>query len=155
MGIAYRLEKHLGLMTTVWDGAVTADDWQEHLRETFDDPDWPAVTRNLTDLRGADLSAISDANRVESVAMYGPHAHHVRGKKSAVVAGDNFDRARAFESHNEPAGLRLIVFNDLFNACTWLGIDTSSAMDTLDELRDSTRNGDGAASDTQSVLDAR
>src|SRR5689334_22541234 len=116
MGIAYRLDKQLGLMTTVWDGAIAAEDWQKHLRDTFDDPDWPSVMRNLTDLRFADVSAITEAHRVQSVAMYGPYAQHVRGKKSAVVAGDNFDRAREFESHNEPAGLRLIVFNDLFNA---------------------------------------
>jgi hypothetical protein len=140
MGIAYRLEKQLGLMTTVWDGEVTADDWQEHLQQTFDDPDWPSVTRNLTDLRSADLSGITDAHRVESVAMYGPHNQHVQGKKSAVVAGGNFDRAREFESHNEPPGLRMIVFNDLFNACTWLGIDTSAATDTLEALRGELRD---------------
>jgi hypothetical protein len=155
MGIAYRLEKPLSLMTTVWDGTITADDWQEHLRETFDDPDWPAVSRNLTDLRSADLSAITDAHRVEAVSLYEPHGHHVRGKKSAVVAGDNFDRARRFESHNEPAGLRLIVFNDLFNACTWLGIDTSAAMDTLEELRTEVRDGRSPGPDPGSVLDAR
>jgi len=87
--------------------------------------------------------------------MYGPHAHHVRGKKSAVVAGDNFDRARSFESHNEPAGLRLIVFNDLFNACTWLGIDTSIALDTLEALRTEARDGRAPSPDRGSVLDAR
>jgi len=155
MGIAYRLEKQLGLMTTVWDGAITADDWQSHLRETFDDPDWPAVTRNLTDLRSADLTAITESTRVESVAMYGPYAQHVRGKKSAVVAGDNFDRARDFESHNEPPGLRLIVFNDLFNACTWLGIDTSTSTDTLEQLRSDLRDGQQSRSDSGSVLDPR
>jgi len=155
MGIAYRLERPLGLMTTVWDGAITAVDWQEHLQATFDDPNWPSVTRNLTDLRSADLSAITDTDRVESVSLYGPHAQHVRGKKSAVVAGGNFDRAREFESHDEPPGLRLIVFNDLFNACTWLGIDTATAMGTLDELRTELRNGHEPRSDAGSVVDSR
>jgi hypothetical protein len=154
MGIAYRLDKPLSLMTTVWDGAISEDDWQTHLEETFDDPDWPAVTRNLTDLRAADLSTISEAGRVRAVSMYGPHAQHVRGKKSAVIAGGNFDRARSFESHNEPHGLRLIVFNDLFNACTWLGIDTSTSMDTLEELRTGLREGAVSGSDAPSVLDA-
>jgi hypothetical protein len=153
MGIAYWLEKQLGLMTTVWDGAISAEAWQEHLRATFDDPDWPAVTRNLTDLRSADLSAITEVHRVEAVSMYGPHAQYVRGTKSAVVAGDNFDRARSFESHKEPAGLRLIVFNDLFNACTWLGIDTATSMRTLDALRTETRDGPPSR-DAGSVLDA-
>jgi hypothetical protein len=135
MPIAYRIDKPLALMTTVWNGPITAAEWREHLQETFADPDWPGVLRNLSDLRSADLSAITDADRVEMVALYEPHAEHLRGKKSAVVAGDNFDRAREFESHDEPPGLRIIVFNDLFNACTWLGIDISEANQTLDELR--------------------
>jgi len=139
MGIAYRIDKQLAFMTTVWDGAISAADWRDHLEATFTDANWPGVVRNLTDLRSADLSAITDADRAEMAAMYEPHGEHVRGKKSAVIAGDNFDRARDFESRNEPPGLRMIVFNDLFNACTWLGIDISQANATLDELRQELR----------------
>jgi hypothetical protein len=135
MGIAYRIDKQLAFMTTVWDGAISAADWRDHLQATFDDPNWPGVVRNLSDLRSADLSALTEADRAEMVAMYEPHGEHIRGKKSAVIAGDNFERAREFESHNEPPGLRTIVFNDLFNACTWLGIDISQANEMLDELR--------------------
>ena len=153
MPIAYRIDKPLALMTSVWDGPITAAEWREHLRETFAEPDWPGVLRNLTDLRSADLSALTEADRVEMVAMYEPHAEHVRGKKSAVVAGDNFDRSREFESHNEPAGLRVIVFNDLFNACTWLGIDISEANETLDELRQAARDPESRCSDPRSAPD--
>jgi hypothetical protein len=151
MGIGYRIDKQLALMTTVWDGAITAADWRDHLRATFAEPDWPGVLRNLTDLRSADLTRITDADRVEMVAMYEPYAEYVRGKKSAVVAGDNFDRSREFESHNEPPGLRIIVFNDLFNACTWLGIDVSEANETLDAVRRELRNGDPDCSDPGSA----
>jgi len=154
MPIAYRIDKPLALMTSVWDGPITAAEWREHLRETFAEPDWPGVLRNLTDLRSADLSALTEADRVEMVAMYEPHAEHVRGKKSAVVAGDNFDRSREFESHNEPPGLRVIVFNDLFNACTWLGIDISEANETLDELRRRARDPQSRCSDPGSLPDA-
>jgi hypothetical protein len=155
MPIAYRIDKSLALMTIVWDGPITAADWREHLRETFADPNWAGVLRNLTDLRSADLSAITDDDRVEVVAMYEPYAEHVRGKKSAVIAGDNFDRSREFESHDEPAGLRVIVFNDLFNACTWLGIDISEANEALDELRREARDPQSHCSDPGSVPDAR
>jgi hypothetical protein len=155
MPIAYRIDKSLALMTIVWDGPITAADWREHLRETFADPNWPGVVRNLTDLRSADLSAITNDNRDEMVAMYEPHAEHVRGKKSAVIAGDNFDRSREFESHDEPAGLRVIVFNDLFNACTWLGIDISEANEALDELRREARDPQSHCSDPGSVPDAQ
>ncbi len=71
--------------------------------------------------------------------MYGPHLDRLRGMKSAAVAGDNFGLARDFESRNEPAGLRIIVFNDLLNACTWLGIDKGSAQTAVTELRSDLR----------------
>src|SRR5690242_13736849 len=154
MPIAYRIDKPLALMTTVWDGPISAVDWREHLRATFAEPDWPGVVRNLSDLRSADLSAITEADRVGMVAMYEPHAEHIRGKKSAVVAGGNFDRSREFESHNEPAGLRVIVFNDLFNACTWLGIDFSEANETLDELRREACTPESRCSEPKSAPDS-
>jgi hypothetical protein len=135
MGIAYRIDKPFAFMTAVWDGVISAADWREHLLATFADPDWPAVVRSLSDLRSADLSAITDQDRDEIVALYEPYAEHVRGTKSAVIAGDNFERAREFESRNEPPGLRTIVFNDLFNACTWLGIDIAQVNETIDDLR--------------------
>jgi len=151
MPIAYRIDKPIALMTTVWQGPITAADWREHLQATFADPDWPGVLRNLTDLRSADLSAITEDDRVKMVALYEPHAEHLRGKKSAVVAGDNFDRSREFESHDEPPGLRIIVFNDLFNACTWLGIDISEANETLDELRREARAAEADCADPESA----
>ena len=126
-------------MTIVWDGTVTVDDWRAHLLEVFADPDWPAGTRNLTDLRSADVSSITPADRLSIVAMYAPYADKVRGMKSAAVAGDNFDVSRDFEDQKEPAGLSLIVFNDLLNACTWLGIDKAAAQATITELRQELR----------------
>ena len=126
-------------MTIVWDGRVTTADWRAHLEEVFDAPDWPPGTRNLTDLRSADISSITDVDRADVVTMYEPHADKLRGMKSAAVAGDNFDASRDFESQNEPAGLSLIVFNDLLNACTWLGVDKAAAQATITELRQELR----------------
>ncbi len=155
MGIAYEVDKQQALMTIVWDGAITAADWRAHLEATFADPDWPAVARNLTDLRSADVSAISESDRAEIVALYRPHADKIRGKKSAVVAGDNFDVSRRFESRNEPEGMRLIVFNDLFNACTWLGIDIPEAQATVNGLRTGIRTGAADPPDAGSVPRSR
>jgi len=132
-------------MTIVWDGKVTVDDWRGHLEEVFADPDWPAGTRNLTDLRSADVSAITPEDRASIVTMYAPYADKVRGMKSATVAGDNFDVSREFEDRKEPAGLSLIVFNDLLNACTWLGIDKTAAQATITELRQGLREKAAAA----------
>ena len=135
MGITYRLDKNQGLMTIVWDGSVTAADWRAHLQAIFDDPEWPVGPLNLTDLRSADISTISAADRADIVTMYAPHLDKVRGMKSAAVAGDNFEPSTEFESQKEPRGLSLIVFNDLLNACTWLGVDKAVAQATITELR--------------------
>jgi hypothetical protein len=139
MGIAYRLDKAQGLMTFVWDGTVTADDWRAHLEAIFNDPDWPAGNRNLTDLRSADISSITAADQADIVTMYAPHADKVRGMKSAAVAGDNFEASTEFGNQGEPSGLSLIVFNDLVTACTWLGVDKSAAQATVTELRQELR----------------
>ena len=135
MGIGYRLDKSQGLMTIVWDGPVTVADWRGHLQAIFDDPDWPVGPLNLTDLRSADISSITAADREDIVAMYVPHLDKLRGMKSAAVAGDNFEPSTEFESQNQPPGLSLIVFNDLLNACTWLGADKAVAQATITELR--------------------
>jgi len=139
MGIAYRLDRVQGLMTIVWDGKVTADEWRTHLEAVFEDPDWPAGPANLTDLRSADVSAITASDQADIVALYGPHLDKVRGMKSAAVAGDNFEASTEFGNLNEPPGLSLIVFNDLVTACTWLGVDKSAAQATVTELRQELR----------------
>jgi hypothetical protein len=135
VGIAYRLDRNQGLMTIVWDGEVTAADWRAHLEAIFEDPEWPVGPRNLTDLRSADISTITGADREDIVAMYAPHLDKLRGMKSAAVAGDNFEQSSEFESQNQPQGLSLIVFNDLLNACTWLGVDKATAQATITEIR--------------------
>ena len=140
MGIAYRMDKSQGLMTIVWDGVITADDWRAHLEEMLADPEWPAGPRNLTDLRSADVSSITEADQAEVVSLYAPHLDKLRGMKSAAVAGDNFEPSTAFEANQSPTGLSLIIFNDLLNACTWLGVDKGTAQATITELRNELRS---------------
>jgi hypothetical protein len=139
VGIAYRLDKVQGLTTIVWDGTITPGEWRAHLEAIFDDPDWPPGPRNLTDLRSADVSGITPEDEADVLTMYLPHLDKVRGMKSAAIAGDNFDRSRDFENQQEPSGLSLIVFNDLLNACTWLGVDKTIAQSTVAELRSELR----------------
>jgi hypothetical protein len=139
VGVSYRIDRGQGLTTIVFDGKITASEWRSHLEEIFDDPEWPPGTRNLTDLRSADVSEVTDSDRAEILALYTPHLDKMRGMKSAAVAGDNFDTTREFEERKEPAGLSLIVFNDLLNACTWLGIDKTVAQSTVSDLRSKIR----------------
>ncbi len=92
-------------MTIVWDGKITADDWRSHLEAIFDDPEWPPGTRNLTDLRSADVSDDHRHRPGRDRDDVRPHLDKIRGMKSAAVAGDNFESSTGVRgASKEPAG---------------------------------------------------
>ena len=93
------------LMTTVWDGAITAEDWQRapagdlrrpRLAVGHAQPDRPAVGRLVGDHRDRIASSRWPCT--------GRTWNTSAGKKSAVVAGDNFDRARCVREPQGAAG---------------------------------------------------
>jgi hypothetical protein len=135
MGIAYLLDQALGLTVTVFDGQITGDEWLATVRRIFADPDWPPGRLNLTDLRTADTSALTAADRDEIFAINAQHADKLVGMKSAAVGGINFEVSRRFERDDRTSGLRLIAFDDLGPACVWLGVDVVAIRSTIDQLR--------------------
>jgi hypothetical protein len=147
MGVGYRLDRELALTLTVFDGTVTGDEWQATVREIFADPSWPPGRLNLTDLRTADLSAVTRSDRAEIYKMNALNANKLVGMKSATVGGANFETARAFERDDRSSGLRIIPFDDLGPACTWLGVDERVVAAMIDDLRRHLR-GTGAHADT-------
>jgi hypothetical protein len=140
MGAAYRLDHVLGLTLTVFDGTITGDEWRATARTIFADPAWPPGPLNLTDLRTADASALTDADRVSILAINASHADQLAGMKSAAVGGTNFEIAARFQREDEMSGLRLVVFDDLPPACTWLGVDADAVSVTIRTLREQLRD---------------
>ncbi len=68
----------------------------------------------------------------------------VRDAKWAMIASETFVLAQRFGSYLEEEIRRLIVFNDLETACTWLGVDPVIVRKQVDELRAELRGeGDG------------
>jgi len=145
MGVGYRLDHGLALTLTVFDGAVTGDEWRATVRAIFADPEWPPGRLNLTDLRTADLSAVTRADRAEIYKMNALNANKLVGMKSATVGGANFETARAFERDDRSSGLRIIPFDDLGPACTWLGVDERVVGAIIGELRRQLRDPDSSA----------
>jgi hypothetical protein len=141
MGVGYSLDKTLALTLTVFDGTVTGDEWRSTVRDLFADPSWPPGRLNLTDLRSADLSAITEADRAEIYAMNARHAHKLVGMKSAAIGGANFEAARSFERDDRSSGLRIIPFDDLGPACVWLNIDTRAIRPMIEQVRQRLRAG--------------
>jgi hypothetical protein len=140
MGVAYRLDHALGLTVTVFDGTITGDEWRAAADEIFADPTWPPGPLNLTDLRTADASALTAADRVSVLAINASHADQLAGMKSAAVGGTNFEIAARFQREDELSGLRLVVFDDLPPACTWLGVDADVVSATIRTLREQLRD---------------
>ena len=91
-------------------------------------PRWPPGHRNLTDLRSADVSASRDDDGPRSSPCTSPHLDKVRGHEERRHRRRQL-RPRPVSSRTSRSrpGLSLIVFNDLLNACTWLGIDKTVA----------------------------
>jgi hypothetical protein len=135
MGIAYRLDRDLGLTLTVFDGIITGEEWIRHVHEVFDLPEWPPGRLSLTDLRTADSHLLRDEDRQAVFAINQAHAKQLVGMKSAAIAGVHFDEARDFERGNRPSGLRLIAFDDVGPACAWLGLDAAVVAPMISELR--------------------
>jgi hypothetical protein len=135
MGVGYRLDHELGLTVTVFDGAVTGEEWRSTVLEIFADASWPPGRLNLTDLRTADLSAVTRADRAEIYAINAQRADKLVGMKSATVGGVNFETARKFERDDRTSGLRIIPFDDLGPACEWLGVDARAVGSLIAELR--------------------
>jgi hypothetical protein len=140
MGVGYRLDHELALTVTVFDGAVTGDEWRAAVREIFADPSWPPGRLNLTDLRSADLSAVTAADRAEIYALNAQHADKLVGMKSATVGEANFETARKFERDDRSSGLRIIPFDGLGPACNWLGVDSRAVGSLVEEVRRSLRD---------------
>jgi hypothetical protein len=147
MGVGYRLDHELTLTLTVFDRTVTGDEWRATVREIFADASWPPGRLNLTDLRTADLSAVTRSDRAEIYEMNALNAHKLVGMKSATVGGTNFETARKFERDDRSSGLRIIPFDDLGPACSWLGVDARAVGAMITELRRHLRD-TGAHADT-------
>jgi hypothetical protein len=144
MGIAYRHDKKTGLSVSVWDGIVTTEQRRNHIAALESDPDWGASGLLLTDLTGISAERRPSAKEVlEAASEFAVKlARHVREAKWAMVAGETFVLAQRFGSYLEEEMPRLIVFNDLATACTWLGVEGSEVRTTLDELRAELRSTD-------------
>ncbi len=133
MGIGYRLDSSRGLTLVVWDGAITGDDAEGHVRSLFDDPEWPPGPLHLLDATSASSVPIVANTKLVDLAV---NAAETRRVRFALVQHMGFDEATYFEREASSRGLsQVIVFNDISTACTWLGLDVGPIRATVAEMR--------------------
>ena len=140
MSIGYRSIPRLGLIVEVWDGMITVDQWRAHVDRYLSDPERLSGDRSVVDVTTADATAIGDLDEAHVVGKYLPHAAELGHRRSAVIAAREFGPSFEFGRRIERLGLKMIVFNELMGACTWLGLDSSEIRAQIQDLRAALRD---------------
>ncbi len=138
MGIAYRCDMSLGCTFIIWDGDVMPEQWGEQLGRVVGDRAFPPGP-----LLFGDLSTVGDAPSITTdviAAMARRWLTRADGMHPdaavAIVANRARDKARQFVLELERSGIRAMVFEEHWAACTWLGLDTETARTILKGLRE-------------------
>ena len=133
MPIAYRLNGQLGLSVVVWDGVITGDAAEDHVRSMRTDPEWPPGPRHLLDATTAtSVPTVANTKLVEMAA----EAADTNRIRFAVVTNRFADIAAVFQRRASAEGVEdVAVFADISAASAWLGVDLPSVRKTLGHVR--------------------
>jgi hypothetical protein len=120
----------------VWDGDVTPEEWERHLERMTADPAFPPGPLFLSDLSSAGAAPSIEADTINEMASrWREHAESLGPLQMAIVPNGAWDKARKFEGGVSEAIPRIMVFNDPWTACAWLGIDPEKVRRAIAELR--------------------
>jgi hypothetical protein len=134
VGIGYRTYQTLGLSLVVWDGDITGDEAEDHVRRRQADSEWPPGPLHLVDTTTVTSAPIVANTKLVGMLVESAQATPIR--MALIAAGAAFDEATKFQVAATAAGVsELIVFNDVAGACLWLGIDVAATRATLADLR--------------------
>ena len=136
MGIIHECDKQKSITYIVWDGKVAWDDWLQHVEGLNADSDWSACSLFLADLQTvSDTSTIGEEAFEQAAALLGANPEIISRKRGAVVADDEFWRARLLGRLLSEFGTSTLVFNTLDIACSYLGLDKAETHQTIRQLR--------------------
>lgn len=135
MGILHRSDTQRGVVYTVWDGAVTWAEWQNHASALMAEPDWMSCSRFIVDLRSASAISIGMDEVEQAGELFRSNSLLMTRKRGAVIARDEFRNASRFEALIAPSGVSMVVFNSLDTACLFLGLSFIETNGELERLR--------------------
>ena len=136
MAIIQYLDEDKKLFFVVWHGTVEADEWFHYAAKLTSHPAWSTTPRLLADLRFVrDTSTIGDEEIARAGYIFAKERNGLAGKQLAVVARDQFGKARRFGDLIARFGVALVVFNNLDTACVFLGVEEGYAASRLHEMR--------------------
>ncbi len=135
MSIIQKFDEQKRVVFVVWAETVTTEEWFGYISRLVSNQAWSRTPCLLVDLLPVrDTSSIGNAEIDRATEIFASDSKALRGKKVAVLARDEFGRARYFGDLVARLGVSLIVFNNLDTACLFLGLDLIYAYQALDEM---------------------
>lgn len=118
-----------------WTGQVTHDELLAHERRHLSDPSVKPGAAVLVDAERAHFGTTIDEVK-ELADLYGQVIGRLKvGRMALLVNKETYERALIFFKEVEGYGVKVIVFNSLDIACTWLGLDVNVARKQLQILK--------------------
>jgi hypothetical protein len=125
-----------------WTGPVTHEELLAHERRHLSDPSVKPGAAVLVDAERAHFGTTIDEVK-ELANLYGQVIGRLKvGRMALLVNRETYERALVFLKEAEGYGVKVIVFNSLDIACTWLGLDVNVARNQLQVLQAEAAQGD-------------
>lgn len=118
-----------------WIGQVTHDELLAHERRHLSDPSVKAGASVLVDAQRANFG--TTVEEIKDIAdLYGRVIGKLKVSRMALLVNkETYERALVFLKEVEGYSVKVIVFNSLDIACTWLGLDVNVARTQLQALQ--------------------
>jgi hypothetical protein len=126
MSVTFRVDPAQEMALVLIEGDISVDDIRSYRSSLAAHPDWRKGYRQLVDVRGAALGALS-AEAVRSLADSAAELDPVLGAgKVAIVVSEevHFGMARMYQAMAEGSARSVEVFRDPTPALDWLGPPT-------------------------------
>lgn len=131
----YAVLNNGSVVVEFWTGQVTQEEVLAHERLHLSDPLVNAGASVLVDAESAHFG--TTAEQVKDItALYGQVIGKLKVSRMALLVNkETYERALIFMKEVEGYGVKVIVFNSLDIACTWLGLDVNVARNQLQALQ--------------------
>jgi hypothetical protein len=138
--MAFQCDATLRCTFVVWDADVTPEQWGDHLDRIIGDPLCPPGPLLLADLSTARGAPSITTDVIDEMARrWRAYLTDQGDMRWAIVPDGAWVKARRFEADVKGSNIHVTVFNEVWSACNWLGLDRDAALPILKDLREQLR----------------